>query len=255
MTAAEHDLHTIASPPAASATAEPPVELSDAQRTLVAQDIASSLAHELRNPVFAIASAARLLRYRIVDDPVMEKNIGRILREAERLNGFVNGLLEYGRRAPVRLGAGDPDDLWNDVLQAERGALEAKALIVRHSAPSPRASCDIDGEQLAQAFTHVLANAVDAAPEASDLTLTSTIRSTGEWQCELRNGGPPIPPETLPRAFDLLVTNKPGHAGIGLALARRIVSDHGGTISLASSAEQGTVATVVLPLVSTRHRG
>jgi two-component system sensor histidine kinase HydH len=252
MTAAEHDFHTVAFP--ASPAAEPARGVSDAQRTLVAQDIATSLAHELRNPVFAIASAARLLRYRIVDDPVMEKNIGRILREAERLNGLVDGLLEYGRPAPVRLGAGDPDDLWNDVLQAERGALEAKALIVRHTASSPHATCEIDGEQLAQAFAHLLANAVDAAPEASDLTLTSSITS-GEWRCELRNGGEPIPAETLSRAFDLLVSNKPGHAGIGLALARRIVTDHGGTIALASSTEHGTVATVVLPLVSTRARG
>jgi signal transduction histidine kinase len=254
MTAADHDLHTVATATPPSSEVAPPSELPDAQRTVIAQEIAASLAHELRNPVFAIASAARLLRYRILDDPVMEKNIGRILREAERLNGFVNALLEYGRPAPVRLAPADPDDLWNDVLQAERGALEAKALIVRHTTATPRATCSIDGEQLAQAFTHLLANAVDAAPEATDLTLTSTTVES-EWRCDLRNSGAPIPPDTLPRVFDLLVSNKPGHAGIGLALARRIVTDHGGSISLDSGDDRGTVATLTLPLASTRRRG
>lgn len=252
MTAAEHDVR--AATPASSEGVDALTPSADAQRTMIAQDIAAGLAHELRNPVFAIASAARLLRYRVVDDPVMEKNIGRILREAERLNSFVNALLEYGRPAPVRLTPADPDELWNDILQAERGALESKALMVRHTPAAARANCSVDGEQLAQAFTHVLANAVDAAPEASDLTLSSTTDG-GEWRCELRNGGDPIPPEALPRVFDLLVSNKPGHAGIGLALARRIVTDHGGTISLSSAAADGTVATITLPLASTRHRG
>ena len=126
--------------------------------------------------------------------------------------------------------------------------------MVRHAPAVSRASRNIDGEQLAQAFTHVLANAVDAAPEASDLTLSSTTDGS-EWRCELRNGGTPIPSDILPRAFDLLVTSKSGHAGIGLALARRIVTDHGGTISLSSSVDNGTVATITLPLASTRRRG
>ena len=53
---------------------------SQRERVNVSQDISAALAHELRNPVFALASAAQLLRYRITDDPVIEKNIGRIMR-------------------------------------------------------------------------------------------------------------------------------------------------------------------------------
>src|SRR5215212_4681553 len=86
------------------------------ERVKVSQVVAAAIAQELRNPVFAIASAAQLLRYRITDDPLIEKNIGRILREAERLNGLVTALLDYGRPAPVRLAAGDPDDVGTEVL-------------------------------------------------------------------------------------------------------------------------------------------
>src|SRR4029453_4860042 len=159
MTAAEHDVRAATPPPvepedATTHTADTPRTIvaqdiaaslahelrnpvfpiappAAPPRPIVAQDIAASLAHELRNPVFAIASAARLLRYRVVDDPVMEKNIGRILREAERLNGFVNALLEYGRPAPVRLTPAHPHDLWNHGLQAEPGPLRRQAATVR----------------------------------------------------------------------------------------------------------------------------
>src|SRR5947207_8917549 len=97
------------------------------------QDVATSVAQELRGAVFAISSAAQLLRYRIGDDPVVETNVGRILREAEKLNALVAALMEYGRPDPPRLSKTDPDELWSRTLEAQRGALETKSLIVRRT--------------------------------------------------------------------------------------------------------------------------
>src|SRR5215208_3472334 len=111
MTAAEPDLNQ----EAAARTRTP-----NRERVKISQDVAAALAHELRNPVFAIASAAQLLRYRVTDDPVVEKNIGRIMREAERLNALVTALIDYGRPAPVRLSNADPDELWTHVIETHR---------------------------------------------------------------------------------------------------------------------------------------
>src|SRR5881296_3306169 len=94
--------------------------------------VSAGIARELRNPLFGISSAAQLLRFRVRDDPVIEKNVGRILREVERLNGVVSSLLEYGTPAPMRVTAADPDVVWHNVLTAKRGLLESKALIARH---------------------------------------------------------------------------------------------------------------------------
>jgi signal transduction histidine kinase len=96
-------------------------------------------------------------------------------------------------------------------------------------------------------FVNVLLNAVDAAPEASDLTLITTTLPSGAWRTRLHNGGPPIPAETLRRAFDLFFSTKPEGTGIGLALGQRIVEEHRGTIELESGAESGTTLTIVLP--------
>lgn len=220
------------------------------ERVKVSQNVAASIAHELRNPVFAIASATQLLRYRNADDPIIERNLGRILRETERLNTLVAALLEYGRPAPVRLEPGDPDDVWTDVLTTHRGLLESKALLVSHSPPRDRATCSLDAEQLSTAFANVLANAIDAAPEGSDLTIHSSIDRDGSWRSHLHNDGAPIPDEVLARVFEPLVTAKPGHAGIGLAVAHRILSEHTGTLAVASGGEAGgTTASFTLPPV------
>jgi two-component system, NtrC family, sensor kinase len=214
----------------------------------IAQDVAAALAHELRNPVFAIASAAQLLRYRVTDDPVIEKNIGRIMREAERLNALVSALLEYGRPDPLKLAPADPDGVWERILETHRGDLEAKALLARHTPAEPRAVCNIDPNQLGQAFSSALVNAIEAAPEGTDLVIGSTARD-GWWRSDVRNDGPPISPETLPRVFEPLVTTKPGHAGVGLAIAHRVVSEHAGSISVESDDGAGTTLTFKLPAI------
>ncbi len=240
MTAAEPDLNQ----DAALRTRTPSRE-----REKISQDIAAGIAHELRNPAFAIASAAQLLRYRITDDPVVEKNIGRILREAERLNSLVSALLDYGRPPAVQLAPADPDHVWTMVLAAHKGDLESRALIAHHSPAHPRVHCNLDADQLAQALTNILSNAIDAAPEGSDLTIVSTTAPDGAWQSRLHNDGPGIPSAILGTVFEPLVTNKPGHAGIGLAIAHRVLGDHGGAIDLESADGMGTTLTLVLPAV------
>jgi signal transduction histidine kinase len=217
------------------------------ERLKLSQDIAAGLAHELRNPVLAVSSAAQLLRYRITDDPVVEKNIGRILREAERLNSLISALLDYGRPPAVALSRGDPDHVWATVIAAHRGELESRALLVHHTPAHPRAASAIDAEQFAEACSNALSNSIDAAPEGSDLTITSTLAENGAWTSRLHNDGAPIPESLIPSVFEPLVGTKPGHAGVGLAVAQRILTDHGGSISIDSAADAGTTVTLSLP--------
>lgn len=204
------------------------------ERVKVSQHVAAAIAHELRTPVFGIASAAQLLRYRNADDPLIERNLGRILRDTERLNVLIDALLEFGRPDPVRLELGSPDGVWFTVLDRHRGLLESKALLVQHTAAPGDARFAIDREQLAQALGNALINAIEAAPEGTDLSIASAIARDGAWQSRLRNSGAPVDPTVRARLFEPLVSNKPGHVGIGLAVAHRIVSEHGGSIALES---------------------
>lgn len=216
------------------------------RRSDAIDDISAGIAQELRSPLFGISSAAQLLRFRVKDDPVVEKNVGRILREVERLNSIVASLLEYGRPTPLHLQPGDPDVVWDGVLEKHRGRLESRALHLDRARSEPPVFCSIDPQQLAEVFLNVLGNAVDAAPEGSRLSLSSSAGADGTWHCRLHNHGPAIPADVLPRVFELFFSTK-GATGIGLSLARRIVEEHGGSISLGSAPASGTAATIVLP--------
>jgi signal transduction histidine kinase len=210
-----------------------------------AQDVAAALARELRNPVFAIASAAHLLRYRVIDDPVIEKNIGRILREADRLNAYVNALLEYGVPRPMKFIPGNPDDVWAAVIAQHRGDLESKAILANHTRAESAANCNLDAEQFGHALSCALTNAIEAAPEGSDIDIQSIATADGIWVSVVQNDAARLDDETLARAFEPLVTNKPGHAGIGLTLAQRILTDHSGSIALRA---EGTRAALTFTL-------
>jgi signal transduction histidine kinase len=218
-----------------------------------AATIATGIANELRNPLFGLSSAAQLLRFRAREDPVLERNIGRILREVERLNGMVTDLLEYGSVHAPRLEPGDPDRLWDEVLQTHRGVLESRALLVTRERPKQRATCDLDPAQLSQAFVTLLAHAADGAPQGSDLKLASETHARGTWRCSITHGGAPIPPDELPRAFDIFSPVRRGRSGIALALARRIIEEHGGSIAIESDADRGTTVRVVLPELATER--
>lgn len=216
-------------------------------------EVAAGIARELRQPLLAISSAAQLLRFRVADDPVVEKNIGRILREVERLNAFTSALLDYASADALHLTSADPDALWDDVLEHERGTLESRALLLQRTRAEPVVRCALDGAQARRLFVELLENAAEAAPEGTDLTLDSFVTDDGAWSCRLHNGGAELAPDVLAHAFDLFYSTRAGNAGIGLALARRIAEDHGGSLTLESDASGATV-TLTLP-VAPRHGG
>ncbi len=209
-------------------------------------EVAAGVAHELRNPLFGISSAAQLLRARVKDDPAVERNVGRMLREVERLNSMLSSLLVYGRPQPLRLVDGDPDVVWDDVIESNRARMDEAGVSITRVRSMPPVQVLFDPAQFAQVCLNILVNAIDAAPRGSVISLHSGQLSTGAYRCRLQNAGAAIPPEALPRVFEIFYSMKSGGTGIGLALCQRIIDEHGGTIAIESQPETGTALTIVL---------
>ena len=170
-----------------------------------------------------------------------------MLREVDRLNNMLSSLLVYGRPQPLQRSDGNPDDVWDDVIESNRARLDDAGLTVIRTRASAHLRLPFDPAQFRQVCLNVLGNAIDAAPRASAITLQSNLLPNGAWRCRIQNGGAAIPPEALPRVFEIFFSLKGGGTGIGLALCQRIVEEHQGTISIESQVETGTAVTIVLP--------
>jgi signal transduction histidine kinase len=114
-----------------------------------------------------------------------------------------------------------------------------------------------DAARLRQLVSNLLGNAVQHGGDTGPVDLAARTEGTTHVRLDVRNGGPPIPPDLLPTIFDPLVRGsaaaepkkqrRPGSIGLGLYIAREVATAHGGTIDVASSEAEGTVFTVRLP--------
>jgi signal transduction histidine kinase len=220
-------------------------------------ELASTVAHEVRNPLNAIAMSAQRLRreYPAVvptasgaEQAEMTHLLGVVEGETKRIDAIVQQFLEFAR--PPRL-APQPTD-----LGAEVSAL-AEALRPFASSRGVALEADVDGAgagvvdagQLRQAVDNLLRNAVEATPEGGRVAVVATTGPRGH-SIEVRDSGTGIAADDLPRIFDLYFTTKPHGTGVGLAVTQQIVAAHGGTIEVVSNPGEGTVMTIRLPLTA-----
>lgn len=209
-------------------------------------EMATSIGHSLRHALYGISSAAQLLRFRASDDPVLEKNVGRLLREADRVARLVDSLLDFGRPVTLELTDADPDEAWDHVIESHRGQLESRSLAVARTRGGEGGSRRVDVKRLGQAFSLLLEGAAERAPEATDLQLVSEVVAGGAWRSRLTFAGA-VESAELQRIFDPLAGAGAGQTGGSLALSRRIVDAHGGSLMVHSDSDSGTTLTVVLP--------
>src|SRR5688572_5091840 len=156
---AQRSLATIATQTAAAIDRTRRVRRAEHKSRLDAiAEVATSVAHELRNPLFGISSAAQLLRFRAQQDPVVEMNVGRILREVDRLNRIATELHEFGRPRSLTMKTATPDGVWDDILAGQRGRLESRSLQLQRTRAEPPGRGAIDIEQMSQVFVNILLN-------------------------------------------------------------------------------------------------
>jgi signal transduction histidine kinase len=217
-------------------------------------ELASTVAHEVRNPLNAINMSVQRLRreYPAVaagaseeDRTEMTQLLTVVEGETRRINTIVQQFLDYAR--PPRL-APQPTPLGEEVtglVEALRPFAESRGVTLDADV-AQAAEALVDAGQLRQALDNLVRNAVEATPAGGRVAVTA--RSGGkEHTIEIRDTGSGIGPDDLPRIFDLYFTTKADGTGVGLAVTQQIIAAHGGTIEVESKPGRGTTMTVHVP--------
>ena len=213
---------------------------------------ASSVAHELRNPLTGIATGVQYLSRGFPEGDERHESVTFILREVVRLNTIIQDLFTATKPRAILPRPTRITDVVEWALRGLAPAVDASEVrIERRDADSwPTVTADTD--QLQQVLLNLIQNAVQASPKGSVVGIRAFLR-TGERRAvviEVEDRGHGIPPDLLPKIFEPFFTTRPKGTGLGLFVAHGIVQRHGGTLEVESDAG-GTRFRVVLPEVST----
>lgn len=236
-------------------------ELREAQKALVLKERLSALgqltatvAHELRNPLSVIQNTMFTMKQGLETKGVtMERPMARVERSIARCNRIITDLLDYSRQRELQYQEHPVDEWLSRVIAQQthpakiaiQQDLQAGAMVAR-----------FDPERLRRVVINLLDNAVQAFPEQNDRTdcaVTVATRATSDGlEITVRDNGPGIPADVLPKIFEPLFSTKNFGTGLGLPTVRQIVEAHGGRIDITSVVGEGTCVRVWLPAVAAR---
>jgi PAS domain S-box-containing protein len=209
--------------------------------------MASMVAHEVRNPLAGIRGVLEVLQSRAAMAPADAAILGHLIERLDGLNHFVEDLLVFSRPKEPELAPTAMMPFVDHLLELIRHDPQFAAVSV--AVDVPNLIVNLDAQLMERAIVNVLQNAAQAM-ESSGRIRIAVAGEDGHCRISIADTGPGIPPEVRERLFDPFFTTRHGGTGLGLAIARRAVEQHHGTIAVASAVGAGTTVTIVLPDVS-----
>ncbi len=229
-------------------------ELRLKERMAAVGELSAGSAHEIRNPLAAIAGSVQMLRNSKSFTPQEERLMSIVLKESERLNKSIAEFLRFVRPQEKRTAEFDIAASLSETLDllANSPELNKNHMIHREIDP-PSFAIVGDPDQIRQVFWNLARNAVQAMQQGGLLTVR-TETDENEYHIVFGDSGRGMSAADLRGLFQPFRTNFPSGTGLGMAISYRIVQEHGGRIDVISREGIGTVITVSLPRRAVRQR-
>jgi len=229
-------------------------QVSRASRLSAVGTLAAGIAHEIRNPLVAVRTFLQLLPQRL-DDPEFRDGFRALaLEEVERVSQLTTQLLTFARSHERKLGRVDVGEVASHVVQLLASEATSHDVQLALETPSRTPPVYADAEQLQQVVVNLVLNAIQASP--ADGVVTVRVEPVGGPEgaayvvLTVTDEGPGVPAENLEAVFAPFFTTKDGSTGLGLSVAHQLVSEHGGTLTVASPPGAGATFRMMLPVAA-----
>jgi signal transduction histidine kinase len=232
-------------------------ELEVARRLAAIGRLTAGVGHEVKNPINAMVVHLELLRSKLAggDAPGLvgaQRHVDILAGEMQRLDRVVQTLADFSRPMELHLREHDLRQVVAAVTELTAAEMQENGVQVMVEAPAEPVMVRVDAELMRQALLNLMLNGMQAMGSGGKMRIL--IRREHSFAVvEVADEGEGIPPELLPRIFELYFTTKAKGSGIGLATTYRILQMHGGAMDVrsnadASSADRGTSFTLRLPI-------
>lgn len=226
----------------------------------VGQTIAA-ISHHIKNILQGLKSGSDLLKLGIHEDnrPLLLQGWKTLEKNQVRIYDLVMDMLSYSKEREPSLEETDLSAVANDVIELLEGRAKELNIKIEKKYDPQLKPLQADAEGLHKALLNIVSNAVDALQETSDavITISTLLENNGRWaQLVVQDNGPGIPPEIQANIFKPFVSTKGSKGtGLGLAVSRKIMREHGGDVILHSSVGHGAKFIMRLPLPASDAAG
>jgi signal transduction histidine kinase len=227
------------------------------ERLAAAGELAAGVAHELRNPLTSLKLLIQTASQKHRGQPLSERQLQVLTDEIARMEDTIQGLLDLARPPKLRRVRHDLRDTLRRAINLVRPRAQHHGVEILEGLPSTPIKIEADPEQLHQVFINLLLNGMEAMPDGGTLRVSFGGTNDDGDCCRIKftDTGIGIPDELMDRVFEPFVSGKEHGCGLGLAVSRRIITEHGGTLTAANRPEGGAVFTVMLPLSDKQSSG
>ena len=219
-------------------------QLLKAQRLAVIGEMAGMVGHDLRNPLTSIAGATYYLKKRLSSK--IDGKIKEMLELTEKnivySNKIINDLLDYSIEIKLDLTESNPKSIIREASSLVEIPKNVQVIDLTENKPKIK----VDIEKMKRTFVNIIKNAIEAMPKGGTLTIKSR-KSDGTLEFVFSDTGVGISKKTMEKLWTPLFTTKAKGMGFGLAICKRIIEAHGGSISVKSTIRKGTTLTLTIP--------
>ncbi len=226
-------------------------EAMQAARLAAIGQMVAGLAHESRNALQRSQACLEMLAMELEDRPDLLDLVARVQRAQDDLHRLYEEVRDYASPRKLHRELCDIAQVWRDTWAHLRLQHEPKQLVLRESVDCASRTSNADPFALGQVFRNVLENAIAVSPPQGEITLVcrdTRLDGRPALRISVRDAGPGIPPESRQRIFEPFFTTKTKGMGLGMAIAKRIVEEHGGRIDVGETDGPGAEILIILPL-------
>jgi two-component system sensor histidine kinase HydH len=224
------------------------MEKSRMERLSALGEMATTVAHETKNPLNSIRLATSYLK-RNFRGEILTEFLTIIEEEVKRLNDITSNFLGFSRPAPLKMKVCDINSIAKSTVELIRQEATEKniEIVILTDENIPPVECDF--ARIKQSLLNLLMNSLDVSKQGDTITITTESQNSRVYM-SVRDTGSGMAAEEIEKIFKPFYTTKTRGSGLGLAIVDRIVKEHSGEIIVESAPEQGTTFTVILPVVT-----
>jgi two-component system, NtrC family, sensor kinase len=230
-------------------------------------EVASGIAHEIKNPLTGISCAIQVLQSELSEDDNKRTLIDEVLNQIKRLDRTVKDLLVFAKPKPPYLVSSKIYDVIEKAMFLVNAEAKKQNIIIETDIEKEIPTIRMDPDQIQQVLLNLMINAVQAMPEGGKLSISVSVKDYKEVRsnitmaprtdkvlaAKIQDTGEGISPEDMEDIFKPFFTKKSKGTGLGLSISRKIIRGHGGEIICESNKGKGTVFTIYLPIPIENH--